>query len=200
MAVVDLIAGFSDPVRDSAITFRAILNAMARPGRITFLPVMPPVPNPMNGGAVCVALSLLDSDTPVWLGQGLRSNAVCDHLRFHTGAPIIDDPAQARFAFFDASEITSVSGQLPVGTPDYPDRSATAVVMVPGFSECGGACLTGPGVDVQCRLAPNGITSAAWGMQAQNAELYPLGIDTIFAGPDSLAALPRSTRLTDWED
>jgi len=49
-------------------------------------------------------------------------------------------------------------------------------------------------------LAPTGITGAAWGILAQNAELYPLGIDTIFAGPDSLAALPRSTRLTDWED
>ena len=43
------------------------------------------------------------------------------------------------------------------------------------------------------------MTTDAWNALERNAMLFPLGVDTIFAGPDSLAAIPRSTRLTQLE-
>ncbi len=79
---------------------------------------------------------------------------------------------------------------------DYPDRSATAIALVPGIVVVEGARLAWPGIETTCAFAPGGMTSDAWDDLELNAMLFPLGVDTIFAGPDSLAAIPRSTRLT----
>lgn len=195
MTVMDLLPGFDDPVRDAAVAFRAVLDAMARPGRIKALPVRPEAPQPLNAGAVTLALSLLDGDTPLWLSPALRSREVVDTLRFHTGAPIVEDAEAARFAFLPVGEVASVLEHLPIGTPEYPDRSATAVMLTEGFEAPEGRTLIGPGIDGSATLSVQGLTDDGWAALSRNAALYPLGVDTIFAGPDSLAALPRSSRI-----
>ena len=196
MSLTDLAPGFADPVRDAAVSFRTILDAMARPGDVKSLPVTAPVPAPFNAAAICVALSLLDPDTPYWLAPDLRNDRIIGHFSFHTGAPFDADIAKAQFAFFPVADLPQVMLDLAIGTDEYPDRSATAIALVPGFDVVGGARLVGPGIETTCDFAPGGMTADAWDALERNAMLFPLGVDTIFAGPDSLAAIPRSTRLT----
>jgi alpha-D-ribose 1-methylphosphonate 5-triphosphate synthase subunit PhnH len=169
---------------------------MARPGELKLLPVKAPVPAPLNGAAVCIALSLMDPDTPYWLAPDLRNERIIGHFNFHTGAPFDEDVTKAHFAFFTVADLARVMKDLSIGTDEYPDRSATAIALVPGFNAAGGVRLAGPGIETTCDFAPGGMTADAWDALERNAMLFPLGVDTIFAGPDSLAAIPRSTRLT----
>jgi alpha-D-ribose 1-methylphosphonate 5-triphosphate synthase subunit PhnH len=199
MTLTDLAPGFADPVRDSAVSFRTILDVMARPGELKLLPVKAPVPAPLNGAAVCIALSLMDPDTPYWLAPDLRNDRIIGHFNFHTGAPFDEDVTKAHFAFFTVADLARVMKDLSIGTDEYPDRSATAIALVPGFNAAGGVRLAGPGIETTCDFAPGGMTADAWDALERNAMLFPLGVDTIFAGPDSLAAIPRSTRLTQLE-
>src|SRR5215467_15014654 len=100
-----LTAAFADPVLSAQATFRAILNAMARPGSVQPVGVTVSPPPPLNKGAAAVALTLCDQDTPVWLDTELRASAsVCEWLGFHCGCPLVDDPVAAAFAFAGHSE------------------------------------------------------------------------------------------------
>ncbi|MEQ8443407.1 MAG: phosphonate C-P lyase system protein PhnH [Alphaproteobacteria bacterium] len=190
-----LSAGFQEPVSDSARVFRTVLDVMARPGRVSRLPTVPDAPGGLNGGAAAVALTLLDADTPVWIDPALLDEGVSMFLAFHTGAPVVERAEMASFAFMPGKTCGRTLRSLRVGTAEYPDRSATAVILVEGFQGELCAELSGPGVDGTADLAPAGLDSAAWDALADNARLFPLGFDTIFVSDSSVASLPRSTRI-----
>ena len=59
--------GFADPVFDSQATFRAALDALARPGRVAALPPVLTPPAPLNPATAALCLTLADLDTPLWL-------------------------------------------------------------------------------------------------------------------------------------
>ena len=82
----DLAPGFADPVLESQQSFRLVLQAMAEPGRL--VPMRPDLspPTPLRPTTAAVALTLVDYDTPVWLGDA--DAAVVDWLRFHTGCRV----------------------------------------------------------------------------------------------------------------
>ena len=77
----------------------------------------------------------------------------------------------------------------PVGTPEYPDRSATLIVESAELGD--GATLRGPGIQDTHSLNLPEIEA----FQANQA-LFPLGLDFIFTCGDQLAALPRSTEVS----
>ncbi|TFL17714.1 phosphonate C-P lyase system protein PhnH [Jannaschia formosa] len=171
---------FADPPTDSARAFRAIMQAMARPG--TVHEVAAPAPEGLSPAAAATLLVLADQTTPVWLAHGH------DWLVFHTGAPVAATRAEAAFAVGPWDALAPL-GDWPVGTPDYPDRSTTLIVEVPRL-DGSGTRLTGPGIETESRLPlPDARALAA------NAALYPLGVDLILSCGDRLAALPRSTRI-----
>ena len=171
---------FANPPADCAVAFRAIMEAMARPG--TVRDVAAPAPEGLSPAAAAVLLVLADPTTPVWTERGR------DWLVFHTGAPLAQASAEATFAVGTWDDLTPLEG-WPVGTPDYPDRSATLIVEVPALAGSG-TRLTGPGIEAEARLPlpdPEAL--------ARNAARYPLGVDLILACGDRIAALPRSTRI-----
>ncbi|PIK69245.1 phosphonate C-P lyase system protein PhnH, partial [Methylobacterium frigidaeris] len=126
-----LARGFADPVHDAQGVFRAVMDALARPGTIRpLVPVLAP-PAPLTAELAAVALALADSDAALWLDAALaRSQAVTDFLRFHTGARITEDPAEAAFALISDAAACPDFGAFAQGTPAYPDRSATLVLAV----------------------------------------------------------------------
>jgi alpha-D-ribose 1-methylphosphonate 5-triphosphate synthase subunit PhnH len=189
--------GLSDPVFQAQAAFRAIMDAMARPGSVQTLDdaeLIPPAP--LSRGVALVALTLCDHDTPVWLDATLLDGPdVAEWLTFHTGAPIVAEPTKAAFA------LVSDSGSLPdfagfaQGTPEYPDRSITLIVPLAALDGGTPLVLTGPGIDGARTFSPLGLPADFAERWARNRALFPRGIDLILSAPGQVGALPRSTRL-----
>jgi alpha-D-ribose 1-methylphosphonate 5-triphosphate synthase subunit PhnH len=185
---------FEDPVGDASRMFRAFLTAMSHPGRVVAAFGPGDHPEPLGTTGFGAALTLLDADTPVYLSPRTGTARTLANLRFHCGCPIVDDPATAAFAFMTMAEAETVLPKLPVGTPDYPDRSATALIMVDRFTNDDSVRLTGPGIYKYKTLgmkAPQWL----WTLLRRNADHYPLGFDTVFIAEGEIVGLPRSTRI-----
>jgi alpha-D-ribose 1-methylphosphonate 5-triphosphate synthase subunit PhnH len=144
-------------------------------------------PAPLSNAAAAVLLTLCDTDTPVYLAGDADCDTVRAWLAFHTGAPLAGR-AQCMFAVGSWRALAPLSA-YPVGTPDYPDRSATLIVDGSGFGTTG-AILTGPGIKEHASFPLPEIRA----FQANRA-LYPLGLDFIFTSGDRVAALPRTTEV-----
>jgi alpha-D-ribose 1-methylphosphonate 5-triphosphate synthase subunit PhnH len=185
-----LTAGFAEPVLDAQRCFRAVLDAMARPGRVQRLPDLPEPPAPLGAAAAAVLLTLADADTPVWLDAGA---AVAAWLRFHAGAPVVADPADA--AFLLASATPPALRDLAQGTEEEPHRSATLVLQVATLEEGTGWRLTGPGIEQAHRLQVAGLPAGFAAEWQANRARFPCGIDLVLCAGDRLAALPRTTAL-----
>ncbi len=178
--------GFADASRNSAHAFRAVMAAMARPARIVSLSGAT-APAPVSPAAATVLLTLCDPATPLWLAPSHDSPALRAWVAFHTGAPLTG-PENCRFALGTWASLQPAD-RFAVGTPEYPDRSATLIVEQPVLLN-EGAALSGPGIRDLAHL--NLPDAAAF---RRNAAAFPLGFDCLFTAGDRLAALPRSTRI-----
>ncbi len=188
-------AAFANPAHDLALAFRPILDVMANPGRIQRF--APPLSSPsgLSTEAAAVALTLCDFQTPIWLGEGLRTPAVEHYLRFHAGAPLTRVANEAFFVFADANQGIPALELFPKGTPEYPDRSATVIIQTAGLRSDAGVTLRGPGILTERRLAVAGLDAGFWQQMIASRMDFPLGIDVIFVGPETIAAVPRSTLI-----
>lgn len=186
MQATTLTGGFADAPRDSAHAFRAAMTAMARPGTIQTL-TGATAPAPVSPAAATLLLTLCDPDTPVWLAPSHDSPALRAWLTFHTGAPFAT-PDSCRFALGDWPALLPLD-RFPIGTPEYPDRSATLIVERPGLRP-EGAVLSGPGIRDTARL--NLPETAVF---ARNSSHFPLGLDFFLTSGARVAALPRSTKV-----
>ncbi|WP_425091037.1 phosphonate C-P lyase system protein PhnH [Tropicimonas sp. S265A] len=178
--------GFSDPARQSAHAFRALMEAMARTGTIHAVPGATP-PAPLSGAAGIAILTLCDIDTPLYLAGAADCTAVRDWVAFQTGAPICA-PGDAAFALGTWRDLGPCD-KYPVGTAQYPDRSTTLIVEVPTLTPSG-STLRGPGIQHMAQLS---LPETA-AFQANRA-LFPRGLDFLFTCGDHLAALPRTTEV-----
>lgn len=186
-----LAGGFADPARDGARAFRALLDAMSRPGTLHRLTAAaPPAPLPSAAGAL--ALALCDADAPLWLAPDLATPAVRDWLTFHTGAGPTDDPARAAFAM-GAPQALAPADRFPAGAPEAPEDAAALIVLLPAFAGRA-ARLTGPGIRTETRLPLGPALDPVRALR--DGPGFPLGRDLYLIAGETLAALPRTTRLT----
>jgi len=196
-----LAAGFADPVHDSQGCFRSLMNAMARPGaRQTLQTSGLTPPAPLTPAAAAIALTLFDYDTPVWLDKPLMtSDAVKAFLRFHTGAPIVSEPVEAAFALVSAPETMIPLASFNQGSPEYPDRSTTVILIGQTFGTGRTVLFEGPGIKTTALFSTGPVPPVFWDQVIANNRQFPRGIDLVFAGASEAAALPRSTRITPQE-
>ena len=187
MQAQTLSGGFADPAIQSAHAFRSVMEAMARPGTLQGINGAAP-PAPLSPAAGAVLLTLCDTETPVYLAGDAHCDAVQAWLAFHTGAPLVG-PSHCQFAFGTWNALAPLSA-YPVGTSEYPDRSATLIVECPALADKG-EILTGPGIRDKAALSLPDVAA----FQSNHA-LFPLGLDFIFTSGNRLAALPRSTEVT----
>lgn len=191
-----LASGFSDPVHDAQRLFRAVLDAVSHPGRIVAVDGTPIGPGGISPAAAAYLLALIDHDTPLWLAPELDRPALRDFVRFHCGAPIVAERADAAFAVLAASGADPFDG-FAVGSDAYPDRSATLVIEVPTLEAGSARTWRGPGIDGTMRVAVGGTDDAFWRAWAANHALFPCGVDVVFACGAQLLALPRSIATED---
>ncbi|MDJ0685463.1 MAG: phosphonate C-P lyase system protein PhnH [Alphaproteobacteria bacterium] len=193
LEAVPIPAGFDDPTLDSQSVFRAVLEAFSRPGRVAFAALPSPPPGPLVSASAAVALTLFDLSTPVFIAPGIATAPVQEFLTFHTGCPLTEQADEAAFAIIDGADAGDLS-RFAIGTPEYPDRSATVVIQVQALSADGSIRLRGPGVEHAHKLGVDGLHADFWLARERLGLLFPLGVDVILCAGSSLACLPRTTR------
>lgn len=190
---VDLRAGFPEPVTDAQASFRAVLEAMARPGLIQTIPADISPPEPLGPATAALCLSLVDVDTPLWLAPDMRDRDVEAFLRFHCGCRIVGDPGDSVFAVTRGDTLPALS-RFAEGDPSYPEVSTTVIVQIEGLSQGGGLALSGPGIESEHRITAQGLRDleTEW---ADNGALFPCGVDLILTAGHSIIGLPRTVRI-----
>lgn len=197
-AMTDIKPGFRDPVLDSQAVFRAVLDAMARPGRLQSVSLLDDVPAPLAPASAAVCLALVDQDTPLWIAPDLKSQAVETFLKFHCGCPLVDDRSKAAFAIASAGKLPALDG-FAIGDDAYPETSTTVIVQTKGLAADPDLTLRGPGIEERHGLSVQGMRGGVWREWAENGVLFPCGIDMILVDGATVAALPRTTAVTEQE-
>ena len=182
--------GFADPVAGAQNCFRAVLDAMARPGHIREAGLDLVAPAPLAPATAAVLLTLLDYDTPVWLDHA--AVAAGAWIGFHCGAPIVPGAAACSFAVALAMPELAM---LPAGTHETPESAATLILQVNAFGRGRTYRLAGPGLREPVLLPVDGLPAGFASAWQENHALFPRGIDIVLCAGTSLAALPRSVAL-----
>lgn len=182
--------GFDDPVAQTQSAFRALMEAMARPGRIQTLPAPAAVPDGLHAAAAAIMLTLADADTRLWTDAPLRAR---DWIVFHTGVQLADAPEDADVLL--ATGTPPALLRLRAGTDEAPQDGATLVLQLPGLD--GGAewRLAGPGIADRHALRPHGLPPGFIAEWARNGARFPRGCDLFLVSGRQVAGLPRTTRI-----
>jgi alpha-D-ribose 1-methylphosphonate 5-triphosphate synthase subunit PhnH len=190
-----LVRGFSDPVHDAQVSFRVLLDVLARPGTTRSIDVVldDDVGRRWPAAAFAAVLTLADFSTPVWLQQ--PDEALAQAIRFHTGAPLVDESREAAFAYIsDPAKMPPLDG-FSHGTPEAPQHSATLLIRVAALEGGRPLTLTGPGIRSDIRIAPVGVADSFWHERVALSAQAPCGIDCYFFCGRSVIGVPRTTRV-----
>lgn len=187
--------GFTAPVLQSQMVFRAIMNALANPGTRQNLVAPQSTSVHFTAELASTLLTLTDHDTPIWLAPRLGEPSVREFVGFHTGAPIVQEPGRAIFAFATNAADLPPLDQFNLGTQEYPDRSTTIVLAVEALGGGEPMVIRGPGIKGQEQIAPLGLPNDFVAQWAANRELFPRGIDLLLVAEGLIMGLPRSTRI-----
>ncbi len=194
--VAELPAGFADKVISAQSTFRAVMDAMARPGSVQRIAAVAGTPVTMMHGTAALALTLFDHDTPIWLDPAMSATPdAAKWLKFHTSAPIVSDTSVSAFALIADPSALPALDSFALGTPEYPDRSTTLILQVDSLTDGPALELRGPGIDGTATLRAAIKPTDLFERLSINAALFPRGIDVVLVAGDAIAAIPRTTRL-----
>lgn len=188
-----------EPVRDTQVTFRVLLDAMARPGTVKQLPVAAR-DAPVNPWLAAVLVTLLDHEVSLAVEPFDGGDSLERFVRQRTAVT----PAPVESADFVVTSADRLDPLLPVrlrqGTLAYPNDSATLLILVPTLDQTQASTgllldLAGPGVPAGHSIRIDGLTPALFEARDEVAE-YPGGIDVILVDPNGLVAgLPRTTAV-----
>lgn len=184
--------GFTDPVFGAQAGFAALMKAMARPGRIEDCASLRDPPPGLDPAAAAALLTLADAETPLWTDAEGEAR---DWIAFHTGAPLVGDPARAQFLL--ATRAVPPLAGLDLGTDETPQDSATLILQVASLADGAGWHLTGPGIEHEHRLDVTGLPADFAAQWAANRAHFPRGVDVVLCAGARLAALPRTTCITE---
>lgn len=194
--IAELPPGFVDKVLSAQSTFRSVMDAMARPGSVQRIVPMAGAPDGMMRGTAAIALTLFDHDTPLWLDARMaESSAMVKWLKFHTGAPVVQDSSIASFALINDGATLPPLERFALGTSEYPDRSTTLILQVDSLDAGCSVELCGPGIDGVATLKAAIRPFDLFDRLRVNEALFPRGIDVVLVADDAVVAIPRTTRV-----
>lgn len=186
---MSLTPGFTDPVRDSQACFRAVLDAMARPGAIHSVPTTLHPPQPLHRATAAVLLTLVDAETPLWLDPEAQPAAAW--IAFHCGAP----PASMPAAAFALALHPVPLANFAAGSDEAPEQSATLILQLAALGHGHRLRLDGPGLAAPAIIMVDGLAPGFVAEWAANHARFPRGVDLVLCANDQLAAFPRTLRI-----
>lgn len=178
--------GFADPVLDAQASFRAVLEAMSRPGRVLRVTPPPEVPPGISPAAAAVLLTLVDAETVLRLEAGAEAEA---WVRFHCGCRVAREGAD--FVLDPSADLLA----LEAGSEEEPERGATLLIEVATLAEGEGWKLSGPGIRETHKLRVQGALAGFVETWARNRARFPRGVDVILCAGERVAALPRTVSI-----
>jgi alpha-D-ribose 1-methylphosphonate 5-triphosphate synthase subunit PhnH len=184
--------GFADPVFGAQAGFAALMNAMARPGRIQHCAVLREAPPGLVPAAAAALLTLADAETPLWTDAEGEAR---EWIAFHSGAPLVAEPGRAQF-LLPLGAMPPLAA-LDAGSDETPQDSATLILQVTSLDDAAGWRLTGPGIEIEHQLAVAGLPADFVAQWAANRAQFPRGVDIILCAGARLVGLPRTTRITE---
>ena len=190
-------AGFADPVHDAQTAFRAVLDALSRPGKPVVIG-QPVIGLALGPAMAHVLLALTDDDTAVWWQQDDR--AAADWLRFHTGARQAAMPADAAFAVLVSAVGLPLLAAFAVGSVEAPERSATLLLEVASLDAGPAVEWRGPGILGMQTVRIAGLPDDFWAQWQANHMSFPQGVDVVFTCGGVALGLPRTTRVRRLEE
>ncbi|SAK94878.1 carbon-phosphorus lyase complex subunit [Caballeronia hypogeia] len=196
-----LVPGFNDTVHDAQRVFRALLDALSRPGRIVAIDAALPDNHAMRDGlagrvplaAFASLLALTDYSTPVFIERD--DHVLGDALRFHASAPLTKERRAAAFAYIDEASNMPPLDAFSHGEPESPEEAATLFIRVPSLTTGEPLVWRGPGIAESRTVGIAGLTREFWRQRAALTALFPCGIDCYFVAGGSLVGLPRTTHV-----
>lgn len=198
--IAELPPGFADRVLSAQSTFRSVMDAMARPGSVQRIVPTAGAPHTMMRGTTAIALTLFDHDTPLWLDARMAENSdVMKWLKFHTGAPVVQDTSIASFALISDGAALPPLECFALGTNEYPDRSTTLILQVDSLGSGRSVELRGPGIDGSTTLQASIKPFDLFERLRFNEALFPRGLDVVLVADDAVVAIPRTTRVANKE-
>ncbi|MFW6435517.1 MAG: phosphonate C-P lyase system protein PhnH [Halovenus sp.] len=177
-----------DPVHDTRTCFRALVDAMSRPGTITQSPTEP--------ADHAVLATLVDHEVTCWTPDETLRTALENEGRLtavdHTEASIVHAPAPAECPVRD----------LKRGSLKEPSNGATVVYRVETLTadpkladDVTTLALSGPGIPGQRQLGVLGFSPTTARALADAQSTYPRGVDAVLTTERSIAAVPRAVEL-----
>jgi alpha-D-ribose 1-methylphosphonate 5-triphosphate synthase subunit PhnH len=174
---------------DSQRIFRAVLDALARPGTLHRLPAAAGYP-----AALLPLLALADLSTPacVLADGGAWSGTV----RALTSAPVTV-LGEARLVAALRPVTDDELSEIRVGTAMAPEEGALVTLAVGGFPPNGPTCLlAGPGISGRRELRVAGLPVGFTRARRRLTQAFPAGADFLLVAPDgTMAGLPRTTLM-----
>jgi alpha-D-ribose 1-methylphosphonate 5-triphosphate synthase subunit PhnH len=174
---------------ESQRIFRAVLDALARPGTLGRLPAVPGYP-----AALLPLLALADLSTPACVvddGGGWPGA-----VRALTSAPLAALPEARLVAALRPVTPAELAG-VRTGTAAAPEEGALVTLMIKDFCPNGSSLLlTGPGVPGRRELSAAGLPAGFTAARRALTESFPAGADFLLVAPDGrVAGLPRTTTI-----
>lgn len=195
-----------DWIHDPIDVFRALMNAIARPGALGTIEAAADKLRLSAAGhhvELALAMSLLDAET-TFAVRMKREDGLADAIARQTLCRQVE-PSQADYLFIDGrfaeSELNDLLSQIRKGTLVRPELGATLLVRVGRLAIAGLESgmrlrLTGPGIRERIECAIAGL-SPDWLKERErlNAE-YPLGSDLIlYDAFGQVLGIPRTTQI-----
>jgi alpha-D-ribose 1-methylphosphonate 5-triphosphate synthase subunit PhnH len=187
---------FAPPLHpaDSQQVFRAVLEALARPGTATALPREP---LRILAPAVVPVFALADLETGICVLER-EGDRWADAVTAGTSAPLWPAELARLVAAVRPVSDDEVRGFCR-GTASAPERAALVSLAVADVHDgLRRWRLSGPGVAGENTLAPRGLPDGFAAARADAVAAYPAGIDVLLVTDDGdIVGLPRTTTITE---
>ena len=200
--------GFDD-VFDSQAAFRALLDALSRPGKVRRLPACSYTGAPEGFCPPSLTIMKTLCDHRVSFSLVPRETALERYLEVNLAAPY-EGVENADYVIFSGSSFDEGFMRLKRGSPEFPESSATALLCVGSLAEgaldtapgttpdaAGPSCrlaLSGPGVQDKAFLTVTGFDPRYGEARARTNNVSPMGIDLFLVDTGGrVAGIPRTS-------